>query len=362
MSATSCPGARTTRPSTSRARTAARVGAVLVGLRRAAPTRRGFVADPRGRRRGARATASGGCCSTTLLAEADRRGPVVCSRCARTTTAPSGSTGGTASSYRRPARLLPARRHRRGGDEAEARARACSSQRDLARTGALGSVGRGDRAARARHRDLLRRDRRRARPRAHAARRRPGDVDGRARPLRRRGPGGRQPGAPGGDAARRCDRALADAGVAVRRRRHRRDQRARAGRRAAGRGRRGQGVRARARRAAVRRQPPRRARRGRHPRARPAARARDRAAGLGRALSLLLVDDLAADVESLGSTLDDAAGEAFDKVARLLGLPFPGGPPSTGPPATATRRRSASRAGSPGRTGDGTGTTSPSPG
>ena len=30
--------------------------------------------------------------------------------------------------------------------------------------------------------------------------------------------------------------------------------------------------------------------------------------------------------ETLGSTLDDAAGEAFDKVARLLGLPFPGGP------------------------------------
>ncbi len=30
--------------------------------------------------------------------------------------------------------------------------------------------------------------------------------------------------------------------------------------------------------------------------------------------------------ESLGSTLDDAAGEAFDKVARLLGLPYPGGP------------------------------------
>lgn len=32
------------------------------------------------------------------------------------------------------------------------------------------------------------------------------------------------------------------------------------------------------------------------------------------------------DFESLGHTLDDAAGEAFDKVARLLGLPFPGGP------------------------------------
>lgn len=30
--------------------------------------------------------------------------------------------------------------------------------------------------------------------------------------------------------------------------------------------------------------------------------------------------------QSLGATLDDAAGEAFDKVGRLLGLPFPGGP------------------------------------
>jgi N6-L-threonylcarbamoyladenine synthase len=38
------------------------------------------------------------------------------------------------------------------------------------------------------------------------------------------------------------------------------------------------------------------------------------------------VDDLAASVEPLGATIDDAAGEAFDKVARLLGLPFPGGP------------------------------------
>ena len=43
--------------------------------------------------------------------------------------------------------------------------------------------------------------------------------------------------------------------------------------------------------------------------------------------SLLLVDDLADSVVPLGSTIDDAAGEAFDKVARLLGLPFPGGPP-----------------------------------
>ena len=32
------------------------------------------------------------------------------------------------------------------------------------------------------------------------------------------------------------------------------------------------------------------------------------------------------EYKHLGATLDDAAGEAFDKVARLLGLPYPGGP------------------------------------
>jgi len=42
--------------------------------------------------------------------------------------------------------------------------------------------------------------------------------------------------------------------------------------------------------------------------------------------SVLLVRDLVSDVELLGETIDDAAGEAFDKVARLLGLPYPGGP------------------------------------
>lgn len=42
--------------------------------------------------------------------------------------------------------------------------------------------------------------------------------------------------------------------------------------------------------------------------------------------SLLLVTEDATDVTLLGQTLDDAAGEAFDKVARLLDLPFPGGP------------------------------------
>src|SRR5437667_1201224 len=34
----------------------------------------------------------------------------------------------------------------------------------------------------------------------------------------------------------------------------------------------------------------------------------------------------ALDFDLLGSTLDDAAGEAFDKVASILGLGFPGGP------------------------------------
>ncbi len=42
--------------------------------------------------------------------------------------------------------------------------------------------------------------------------------------------------------------------------------------------------------------------------------------------SLLLVEDVTTGVAPLGATIDDAAGEAFDKVARLLGLPFPGGP------------------------------------
>ncbi|MFL6171847.1 MAG: tRNA (adenosine(37)-N6)-threonylcarbamoyltransferase complex transferase subunit TsaD [Marmoricola sp.] len=42
--------------------------------------------------------------------------------------------------------------------------------------------------------------------------------------------------------------------------------------------------------------------------------------------SILRVDDVTGSVRPLGATIDDAAGEAFDKVARLLGLPFPGGP------------------------------------
>jgi N6-L-threonylcarbamoyladenine synthase len=42
---------------------------------------------------------------------------------------------------------------------------------------------------------------------------------------------------------------------------------------------------------------------------------------------LLQVDDLAGKITEIGSTIDDAAGEAYDKVARLLDLPYPGGPP-----------------------------------
>jgi len=43
--------------------------------------------------------------------------------------------------------------------------------------------------------------------------------------------------------------------------------------------------------------------------------------------SLVFVPDITGEIASLGATIDDAAGEAFDKVARLLGMPFPGGPP-----------------------------------
>jgi len=42
--------------------------------------------------------------------------------------------------------------------------------------------------------------------------------------------------------------------------------------------------------------------------------------------SILQVNDISSDVKVLGSTMDDAAGEAFDKIARLLELGFPGGP------------------------------------
>ena len=42
--------------------------------------------------------------------------------------------------------------------------------------------------------------------------------------------------------------------------------------------------------------------------------------------SILKVNHLAKDVNVLGATIDDAAGEAFDKIGRIMGLGFPGGP------------------------------------
>lgn len=42
--------------------------------------------------------------------------------------------------------------------------------------------------------------------------------------------------------------------------------------------------------------------------------------------SIIQITDFSSQVTVLGSTIDDAAGEAFDKIARLLELDFPGGP------------------------------------
>jgi N6-L-threonylcarbamoyladenine synthase len=69
--------------------------------------------------------------------------------------------------------------------------------------------------------------------------------------------------------------------------------------------------------------------------------------------SLLVVRDLVADpIHHLGDTMDDAAGEAFDKVGRVLGLPFPGGPwidreAKAGDPAAIAFPRGLSRPGDP---------------
>lgn len=41
---------------------------------------------------------------------------------------------------------------------------------------------------------------------------------------------------------------------------------------------------------------------------------------------MLKINSLTTDVELLGTTIDDAAGEAYDKVARLIGAGYPGGP------------------------------------
>ena len=42
--------------------------------------------------------------------------------------------------------------------------------------------------------------------------------------------------------------------------------------------------------------------------------------------TLLVLVNSFTEIKKLGSTVDDAAGEAFDKVAKMLGMPYPGGP------------------------------------
>ncbi|MDN6372849.1 MAG: tRNA (adenosine(37)-N6)-threonylcarbamoyltransferase complex transferase subunit TsaD, partial [Brevibacterium aurantiacum] len=48
--------------------------------------------------------------------------------------------------------------------------------------------------------------------------------------------------------------------------------------------------------------------------------------GSGGHTEILRIGDVVDDIELIGATIDDAAGEAFDKTARLLGLNYPGGP------------------------------------
>lgn len=53
---------------------------------------------------------------------------------------------------------------------------------------------------------------------------------------------------------------------------------------------------------------------------------------------LVLVHDYQ-DMELIGSSIDDAAGEAFDKAAKLMGLPYPGGPQISKAAKTGDKRR-----------------------
>ena len=119
--------------------------------------------------------------------------------------------------------------------------------------------------------------------------------------------------------------ALEDASTRSRRHRpHRRHAgagpRRRAARRALGR----QGARVGGRHAARPGRPSARPRRDALPRARP-ARAAVHVPARERGHTLVLSVRDRTGFEVLGSTLDDAAGEAFDKGARLLGLGYPGG-------------------------------------
>ena len=80
--------------------------------------------------------------------------------------------------------------------------------------------------------------------------------------------------------------------------------------------------------------------------------------------SLLEVTDVTVGVEPMGSTIDDAAGEAFDKVARLLGPAVPRRTAHRHRPRERQQRRHRlpARAHQPHATSSGTASTSPSPG
>ena len=60
--------------------------------------------------------------------------------------------------------------------------------------------------------------------------------------------------------------------------------------------------------------------------------------------TMLIIVRAFGSYELLGETRDDAAGEAFDKTAKLLGLPYPGGPNSRGWPNRDGAEYSSSRA------------------
>ena len=149
-------------------------------------------------------------------------------------------------------------------------------------------------------------------------------------------PGGRQPRPPRGDGADGA-RALDDGGRApVRRRRDRGHRPARASpARCSSASPRPRRYAIGARRPAVRRQPPGRARRGRPLEHGPLPAAVPSRCSSPAATPRCCWSTTSRGRQPLGATIDDAAGEAFDKVARLLGLPLPRRPATS----TAPRRR-----------------------
>ena len=146
-----------------------------------------------------------------------------------------------------------------------------------------------------------------------------------ARALRRRRARGRLAPAPRARLAGRSARRSSAAGRARRRRGGRGHAGPRPDRRAARRALRRQGARLGARLAARAGQPPARARRLALPRSRDPLEPPFLCLLASGGHTLLLDVQEHGGFRVLGTTLDDAAGEAFDKGARLLGLGYPGG-------------------------------------